>query len=236
MTASRRCHPERSEGSFRLTMRLYLSSFDLGNRPEALVALAGPARRAAIIVNALDHRPQARTAWLTEQTNKLVGLGFSVVELDLRHYFAAADGLREFLGGVDLVWINGGNAFILRRAMKQSGFDVLVRDAVARDQIVYAGFSAAAVIAFDSLKGLELTDNPTEVPSGYDADIVWEGLGFIPFALAVHFKSDHPESESVDREIAFYEATGIPYRTLRDGEALLVHGKHEEIVGSPDGG
>ena len=35
-------------------MRLCHSSFGLGNRPEELVALAGSARRAAVIVNALD--------------------------------------------------------------------------------------------------------------------------------------------------------------------------------------
>jgi dipeptidase E len=213
-------------------MRLYLSSFDLGDQPEELVALTGSARRAAIIVNALDNRPEGRAVWLKEQTDKLVGLGFSVVELDLRSYFGASDQLKRFLSDIDVVWINGGNAFILRRAMKQSGFDILIKSAVARDEIVYAGFSAAAVIAFDSLKGLELTDDPENVPSGYDANIVWEGLGFVPFALAVHFKSDHPESESVDREIAFYEATGIPYRTLRDGEALIIHHHREKIVGS----
>jgi dipeptidase E len=215
-----------------LPMRLYLSSFDLGDRPEELVALAGSARRAAIIVNALDHRPEGRAIWLKQQTDKLVGLGFSVVELDLRSYFGAPDGLKRFLSDIDLVWINGGNAFILRRAMKQSGFDLLIKSAVARDEIVYAGFSAAAVITFDSLKGLELTDDPEDVPSGYDANIVWEGLGFVPFALAVHFRSDHPESASVDREIAFYEAGRIPYRTLRDGEVLVIHDRREKIVGS----
>lgn len=212
-------------------MRLYLSSFDVGDRPDELVALAGEARRAAIILNALDHRPQARSAWLDRQTSKLVGLGFRVVELDLRSYFGASDQLRQFLGDIDLVWINGGNAFILRRAMRQSGFDTIIWDAVARDEIVYAGFSAAAVIAFKSLEGLELTDNPNEVPAGYDPAIVWEGLGFVPFAIAVHYKSDHPESASVDSEIAFYEASGIPYRTLRDGEALVIHGDHERIAG-----
>jgi dipeptidase E len=213
-------------------MRLYLSSFDLGDQPEELVALAGSARRAAIIVNALDNRPEGRAVWLKEQTGKLVGFSFSVVELDLRSYFGESDQLKRFLSDIDLVWINGGNAFILRRAMKQSGFDALIKSAVARNEIVYAGFSAAAVIAFDSLKGLELTDDPEDVPSGYDANIVWEGFGFVPFALAVHFKSEHPESESVDREIAFYEATGIPYRTLRDGEALIIHDRQEKIVGS----
>jgi hypothetical protein len=33
-------------------MRLYLSSFDIGNRPEELQALTGTARRAVIVVNA----------------------------------------------------------------------------------------------------------------------------------------------------------------------------------------
>jgi dipeptidase E len=215
-------------------VRLYLSSFDLGNCPEELVALAGAARRAAIIVNALDDAPEGRARWLKAQTDKLADLGFSVVELDLRCYFGKADRLGAFLAGIDLVWINGGNAFILRRAMKQSGFDLLIKASLARDEIVYAGFSAAAVVAFDSLRGLELVDNPENVPSGYDPDIVWEGLGLVPFALAVHFKSDHPESESVDREIAFYEAAGIPYRTLRDGEALVVDGHREKVVGSPE--
>ncbi len=213
-------------------MRLYLSSFDLGDRPEELVALAGAARRAAIILNALDNRPKARADWLKDQTGKLTGLGFSVVELDLRTYFGKPDRLETFLGGIDLVWINGGNTFILRRAMKQSGFDRLIKNAVAGNAIVYAGFSAAAVIASGCLRGLELTDDPQDVPPGYDAAVVWDGLGFVPFALAVHFKSDHPESDSVDREIAFYEGNGIPYRTLRDGEVLIVHDGRERIVGS----
>jgi dipeptidase E len=50
--------------------------------------------------------------------------------------------------------------------------------------------------------------------------------------MAVHFKSDHPESALVDREVAFYQANRIPYRTLRDGEALVIEGQRERIVGS----
>jgi dipeptidase E len=211
-------------------MRLYLSSFDLGARPDELLALAGFKRRAAVIVNALDHRPEGRAIWLKDQAAKLSELGFEPTELDLREYFGAPDRLRSKLTDIDVVWINGGNAFILRRAMKQSGFDVLVKAALARDEIMYAGFSAAVVIAYDSLKGLETTDDAGEVPPGYDASIVWDGLGLLPYALVVHFKSDHPETESADREIAFYEANRIPYRTLRDGEALIVAGSESKIV------
>jgi len=114
--------------------------------------------------------------------------------------------------------------------MKQSGFDALIKQAVARDKIVYAGFGAAAVIAFSNLKGLEIVDDPQDIPAGYDPEIVSEGLGFVPYALAVHFDSDHPESELVNNEIAFYEASGVPYRTLRDGEVLIVRGDKEKII------
>jgi dipeptidase E len=213
-------------------MRLYLSSFGIGDAPEELLALTGAARRTAVIVNALDNRPPLRARWLEDQTGKLTGLGYGVCELDLRNYFGAAERLEMVLRGIDLVWINGGNAFILRRAMRQSGFDTLIKRALARDEIVYAGFSAATVVAFDSLAGLELVDDPNDVPAGYDADIVREGLGLIPYAVAVHFKSDHFESALVDREVAFYQANRIPYRTLRDGEALVIERGREKIVGS----
>jgi dipeptidase E len=213
-------------------MRLYLSSFDLGDQPEELVALCGTGRRAAIIVNALDNFPGPRSSWLKRQTDKIANLGFRVAELDLRDFFANARRLGVVLGNTDMIWINGGNAFILRRAMKQSGFDLLLKEALAQDRIVYAGFSAGSVIAGPSLKGLEIIDHPTDVPQGYDPETIWDGLGLLPFAIAVHFKSDHSESELVEREIAYFENNNIPYKTLRDGEALVIDGDRQRVVGS----
>jgi dipeptidase E len=212
-------------------MRMYLSSFRLGNKPEALVDLVGSDRRAAIVMTALDNFPEHRAEWLQAQSKELVKLGFSVAELDLRAYFGRGNELRDFAGRVNTFWINGGNAFVLRRAMKQSGFDAFIKEALARDTHVYAGFSAAPVICYDSMRGLELTDNPDAVPEGYDPAIVWEGLGLLPYAIAVHYQSDHSESSSTDREIAFYDANAIPYRTLRDGQALLINGSATTIVG-----
>jgi dipeptidase E len=209
---------------------MYLSSFKLGNRPEALQELVGSDRRAAIVMNALDNFPDARARWLQAQHDALAELGFSVSELDLRAYFGRESDLCGFAGGINTIWINGGNAFILRRAMKQSGFDAFIRDALARDTHVYAGFSAAAVICYRSMARLELTDDPHDAPEGYDREIVWEGLDLLPYAIAVHDKSDHPESSSTEREIAFYQANEIPYRALRDGQALVVNGATTRIA------
>ena len=64
---------------------------------------------------------------------------------------------------------------------------------------------------------------PRRFGTGWDCCLV---------AIAVHFKSDHAESEAVDGEIAFYDKHAIPYRTLRDGEALIIDGETERVVGS----
>ena len=47
-------------------MRLYLSSFDVGDEPAEFVKLA-PSGRVGIIMNALDNRPLARPAWQAAQ-------------------------------------------------------------------------------------------------------------------------------------------------------------------------
>jgi hypothetical protein len=49
----------------------------------------------------------------------------------------------------------------------------------------------------------------------------------------VHYKSEHSESESIDREIAYYEQHNMRYITLRDGEALVIDGDQTETVGHP---
>ena len=212
-------------------MRMYLSSFGIGNKPEEFYNLVGSDQRAAVIMNALDNFPDQRAQWLQGTLDGFGKRGFTATELDLRDYSARSNDLAAVMPRFNTVWINGGNAFILRRAMKQNGFDALITQALARDTHVYAGFSAAAVICYRSMRGLELTDDANDAPAGYDPAIVWEGLGLLPYAIAVHYKSDPAESGSTDREIAFYEANGIPYRALRDGEALMVNGTATTIVG-----
>jgi len=210
---------------------MYLSSFKLGNQPEEFQRLVGPVRRVAIIMNALDNFPDQRALWLDGQTRALSNLGFSVTELDLRLHFQRSAGLPELISGINAVWVNGGNSFILRRAMKQSGFDLIIKDALARDMLVYAGFSAGAVICYRSLRGLELIDDANDAPMGYDPEIVWQGLDLLPYALVVHDGVDRSDPNSPHREIAFYDANAIPYRTIRDEQALLVDGQTTKVVG-----
>lgn len=215
-------------------MRLYLSSFLLGTDAGAFRRLArGP--RVGLVLNALDNVVTARADWRQRQGAALSALGFEVQEIDLRRFFGAPDRLAETLEGLDALWINGGNTFILRRAMRESGFDGLIGGMLREDRIAYGGFSAGVVVLHQSLKGLETVDDPDDVPEGYPAATPWDGLGILPFSVVVHYRSGHSESEAVEDEVRFYEENDIPYRTLRDGEAFVVEGGFDtlRLVGAP---
>ena len=112
--------------------------------------------------------PRARDLYRTEVYDpaaELASLGISAEPLDLRHYFGRPEALRTHLSQFDLVWVTGGNAFVLRRAMQLSGFDDIIVDLLDADAIVYGGFSAGAVVAAPSLEGIQLIDDPAELPS-----------------------------------------------------------------------
>lgn len=217
-------------------MRLYLSSYRIGDRAGSLLALLGGGRRAAIIENALDGiSPTARDIHRAETydpLDELAALGIAGTSLDLRQYFGRAAALRDVLAGCDLVWVTGGNAFTLRRAMRQSGFDDVIGAMLDADAIVYGGFSAGAVVAAPSLEGIHLMDDPDEVPPGYDPEPVWDGLGLIDHAIVPHYRSPHAESAAADRAVRHLMSRGLRYRTLRDGE-VIVWTENRKAVADP---
>lgn len=206
-------------------MRLYLSSHRLGDRPGALLALLGDGRRAAIIGNALDAIPvAARERYrrdIYDPAVELGGLGLASEPLDLRDYFGDPMGLAARLRRYDLCWVMGGNSFILRRAMRQSGFDDLITELLEADRLVYGGCSAGAVVATPTLRGIEQMDDPHEVPEGYDPTVIWDGLGLIDHALVPHYRSASPDSAAADRVARVLSARGQRYRALRDGEVVI---------------
>jgi dipeptidase E len=206
-------------------MRFYLSSFRFGDRFDLLLAMAGQGARAGVVGNALDAVPSAERASYARTTHdpvaELRSAGLDASWLDLRDYFGAPDRLDAALAKLDLVWVTGGNAFLLRRAMRQSGFDRVALPLIAQDKLVYGGWSAGAVVAGPDLRGVELMDDPALLAAGYDPAPVWDGLGLVAFHLVPHYESDHPEAEAAGRVTAYLLDQALPYRTLRDGDVLV---------------
>ncbi len=211
-------------------MRLYLSSFRMGEHPGHLVTLAGQGARAAVIANAMDDAAEdIRQQAVDRELQALAELGFRAAEIDLRGYFADPAGLAAELASHDLLWVRGGNTFMLRYALHRVGDDV-VPGLLGRDALAYGGYSAGACVLAPSLRGLETVDDAGAVPRAYGTEPVWDGLGVLRHAVVPHYQSpDHPESAACDAVARRYQSAGIPHVTLRDGQALVINGGHVRI-------
>ena len=202
-------------------MKLYLSSYNLGDNPEKLLELVTD-KKIAVIANASDLKTvDERIQKVKEEFNQLIEIGLQPEELDLRDYFGRQNQLKKKLNEFKTVWVKGGNTFVLRRAMAQSGFDKLIKEKINDSDFVYAGYSAGSCVVTPTLKGLEIVDDPITVPIGYNPDVIWEGLGFVDYSIAPHYKSNHPESAMVDETVKYFVERKMPHKTLRDGEVII---------------
>jgi dipeptidase E len=198
----------------------------MGDPFDRLISALPAGARVAVVSNAVDFiAAEDRLSYARNVFDPLEPFrahGLAAEDLDLRRFFDDPAGLAPALEDVRLVWANGGNAFLLRRAMRQSGLDDLLRERVHAGALIYGGWSAGAVVAGASLRGLELMDDPQVVAEGYVEPPGWEGLGLVDFTIVPHFQSPHPEADAAARAVAWLTENGLPFRALRDGEALIL--------------
>lgn len=120
-----------------------------------------------------------------------------------------------------MLWVTGGNTFLLRRAMALSGLDHFLSTKKEDPDFLYAGYSAGACVLCPSLEGIHLGDDPAATAEGYHGDVIWTGLGLIGYYFVPHFRCGHPESEAMEAVAAYYQTENLPYRTVADGEAII---------------
>lgn len=217
----------RGTGSF---VKLYLSSYRLGRDPGALRDLVGRTGRAALVFNACDVYGENRLLNLGRETEDIESLGFECEELDLRAYFEDLEGLRNRLDTYDLIWVVGGNSFVLARAMNHACFGQAISGPLRDGQLVHAGYSAGICVTGPDLEGIGLMDEPDTVPDGYSKDMQTGTLGWVPWRIVPHWRSEHPEAPLAELAVEHLLFTGLPFRTLRDGQAIVIDGGESCLI------
>lgn len=163
---------------------------------------------------------EVRRAGVEQELAALRDLGLDPKEVDLRHSSAAHQ-----VENADMVWVRGGNAFVLRRALADSGIEHSLVERVKQDDLVYAGYSAGPAVLAPNLRGVERVDDITAV-----AEPIWEGLGLLDRPFVPHVDSaGHPETAACDDLRAQLTRTGTPHWALRDGDVMLVRSEHPEL-------
>jgi dipeptidase E len=203
-------------------MRLYLSSFRVGSYPQRLLELLGAGRRVALIPNALDGVPeQARRPSLEHDSAELQALGLDVTQVDLRRPGAVGE-----LARYDLIWVRGGNTFVLRRVFADSGADEALTALLRDDALVYGGYSAGACILASDLSDLQQVDDISVVSAPNTT-----GLGLLDRPFVPHVASPgHPETGACDEVSAELRRRGEDHWALSDGDVLVVDGQRTELL------
>lgn len=215
-------------------MRLYLASHNLGPYADELLKLVGKGRKALFIENARDYYPEEKRANdLKEKLEMISELGFEVEELNLRNYFGKSAELRGFIDSYkpDLVYVSGGNVFLLATAFRLSGFDEILREDLASDKYVYSGFSAGTMVICKTLRFYGHDHLvPDVVPEIYGVDAVLDGVGLVNYQLIPH--ADAPEHLEITKEyVKRIENAGLEALPLNQEAVIIIDNNGQRILG-----
>lgn len=205
-------------------MKLYLSSYRIGNNKEELRNWANEHDNNILVIsNALDvfQDSERKTNGILEKSKELEGLGFNPIQLDLRNYFNKPELLKNEIKNIKAFYVLGGNVFVLRQAMKLSGFDNYLREIANNPDYLYSGFSAGICVLANDLHGIHLADEPDQDPYNY-GEVIWEGIGLIDYMPVPHFDTpEHPESHLMYDVVSYLQNHNLKYRTLKDGDVII---------------
>ena len=201
-------------------MDLYLCDY----KPEkGLFKLIPKNKKTFIIANAKDYSNDLVKRKEKERKNSkwLKKFGLDTEILDLREYFGKKNLLRKKIGTAGVLWVSGGNTFVLRQAMHLSGFDEILKSLIKKKNILYCGSSAGTCIMGPSLKGLNLVDSIKPKPYG-KIPTIWEGLGILNYVIIPHYRSKHPESKLIEKTVNYCIKNKILFKAIKSGEAIVI--------------
>ena len=200
----------------------YLMAHEHSRALSQLVGKEPAAIRVAAIANATDVIPDAH-AWVDESRDSLKRHGAHVEPVDLRDWQTNSVGLRAHLARFDVVWVCGGHQFYLRWLLRVSGADDIINDLVTHG-MVYAGWSAGAVVAGPTLRHFELFDDPNEAP-----EVIWDGLGLTNRVVIPHSDLDD-FAEGMHQINQRLTEAGIATVPLREDQALMIDGDEQRVM------
>lgn len=154
---------------------------------------------------------------------ELRNTGFEVEKIELRQFFYKEKELEEKLKNFGLIWVRGGNEFVLRQAMRLSGLEnILKKFQKEKTNIVYGGYGAGITIIGPTLKGIELIEDIEQKPYPVLRYTIWEGIGLIDYQIVPHHDKENPGVSGMNELIEYYEENEIKYKTLKDGEVIII--------------
>src|SRR5215212_67701 len=203
---------------------LLLSTAPTIEQSQALAGLVGKGLKdikVAYIENAYDvYNDQAS---LLAGREELKNKGYDLELVDLRVWRNDRQGLFEKLASKDVFLLTGGNPYYLRSLMRESGADEIITELVKQGK-VYAGASAAAVVAGPTLRFFDKLDDPNEA-----SELIWDGLNLTQTVVIPHI-DDKDFGEGCRKAGEQLKQAGYRTQSLTNSQALLINGDEQQVI------
>ena len=174
-------------------MKLYLSSYKLGNKTEFLKKwIEENDNSIVLITSARDAKEQndIEKQKIKDNIKMLENIGFKVTKISLKKYFNKKAELKEY-----------------------------IKEISNEEEYLYIGYSAGSCVLSPTLKCLDLVDEPINPYN--DEPVIYYGINLINYVFVPHYKSNHKESERIDNAVIELNKSKIKYKTFSDGDVII---------------
>lgn len=202
-------------------MQLYMSSQKFGNKIDILKKwIKEHDNKILLIFNALDVKDEKKIeSNIKEDVNLLQEIGFDVKIVDLKEYFENNKRLEKDFIKYKACCVMGGNVFVLRQAMKYSGFDEFLYKNISENDFLYIGYSAGCCILCKDLKIFQTVDEPIRF---YEKDrILYDGLNLIDYIFIPHYKSNYHKANLIDEVVKKCKFENKKFQAISDGDVII---------------
>jgi dipeptidase E len=175
--------------------------------------------KVAFIPTAADPYGDEPMPWLEADRVKLVEMGFSVTNYDLKKKDIST--LRSDLSDFQIIFVSGGNTFYLLNEIRKSEFDIFIKEFLDRGG-VYIGSSAGSIVMGPDLSHLLTVDHPEVVPELTD----YSGLKYIQERILPHLGKE----KYADRHAKLLAQWGNKLLALSDNQTLVVNDDKIQVV------
>lgn len=164
------------------------------------------------------------TSYVEKDKKLMKEAGFQVIDIDI--VGKTETELRKILQGFDVIYVQGGNTFYLLKAVRESGFDKVIKELIERG-VIYIGVSAGTIIAGPNIdpawwKYGEPNKNKVGLKN-------LTGLNLVPFLICVHVDK---LKAGIIRDYA--NKTKYQVFALTNDQAILVKDGEYKLVGKGD--
>jgi len=173
----------------------------------------------AFIPTAAD--PYKNKPWMYEDRNKLIEMGFSVVDLDIKN--KTKEQLVGLTKDIDIIFVSGGSTCYLLQHVQESGFDEVTKNMVAKD-VIYIGSSAGSVLTCPTIEYIKDLDDKSNVDLNS-----YKGIGLVNFLILPHY-DDVKYIIQYQKIMKKWKNKKYEIRPLKNNQSLIINNDTVKVM------